>query len=80
MFCHIYSVHRHPELHGQLLGLLSIGFIQGLYALDAADGHTDHPVQVVNLLIQALLQYVHDQISGLLRAHGILPRQSAELR
>ena len=40
----------------QLLGLLSIGFIQGLYALDAADGHTDHPVQVVNLLIQALLQ------------------------
>lgn len=39
-----------------LLALLSIGFIQGLYALDAADGHTDHPIQVINLLVQALLQ------------------------
>ncbi|EKM59313.1 uncharacterized protein PHACADRAFT_249722 [Phanerochaete carnosa HHB-10118-sp] len=39
-----------------LLALLSIGFVQGLYALDAADGHTDHPIQVINLLVQALLQ------------------------
>ena len=30
----------------QLLALLGIGFLQGLYALDAADGNTDHPVQV----------------------------------
>ncbi|RDX53892.1 calcium activated cation channel [Lentinus brumalis] len=39
-----------------LLGLLAIGFLQGLYALDAADGQTDHPVKIMNSLIQALLQ------------------------
>ncbi|KAJ3556721.1 hypothetical protein NM688_g1867 [Phlebia brevispora] len=33
-----------------------LGFIQGMYALDAADGHTDYPHEVINLLIQALLQ------------------------
>ncbi|GJE84360.1 calcium activated cation channel [Phanerochaete sordida] len=48
-----------------LLALLSIGFIQGLYALDAADGHTDHPIQVINLLVQALLQAPnYDRWSG----------------
>ncbi|KAF7792876.1 hypothetical protein EIP86_003977 [Pleurotus ostreatoroseus] len=40
----------------QLLALLSVGFIQGMYALDAADGHADYPHEVINLLIQALLQ------------------------
>ncbi|KAI0692662.1 calcium activated cation channel [Cytidiella melzeri] len=39
-----------------LLALLGIGFLQGLYALDAADGSTEHPREVINLLIQALLQ------------------------
>ncbi|THG98320.1 hypothetical protein EW026_g3838 [Hermanssonia centrifuga] len=39
-----------------LLGILGVGFLQGLYALDAADGQTDHPSEVINLLIQALLQ------------------------
>ncbi|KAI0720322.1 calcium activated cation channel [Cerioporus squamosus] len=39
-----------------LLALLGIGFLQGLYALDAADGQTDHPVKILNGLIQALLQ------------------------
>ncbi|KAJ3484123.1 hypothetical protein NLI96_g5862 [Meripilus lineatus] len=39
-----------------LLALLGLGFLQGLYALDAADGQTDHPYDVVNLLVQALLQ------------------------
>lgn len=29
-----------------------------MYALDAADGHADYPHEVINLLIQALLQYV----------------------
>ncbi|KAI0772122.1 hypothetical protein BD413DRAFT_548533 [Trametes elegans] len=29
-----------------LLALLGIGFLQGLYALDAADGQTDHPTEV----------------------------------
>lgn len=33
--------------------------MQGLYALDAADGSTEHPLEVANLLIQALLQCVH---------------------
>jgi len=35
---------------------LGIGFAQSLYALDAADGQTDHAYTVVNRLIQALLQ------------------------
>jgi len=39
-----------------LLSILGIGFWQGLYALDAADGETDHGGKVVNALIQALLQ------------------------
>ncbi|RPD66965.1 calcium activated cation channel [Lentinus tigrinus ALCF2SS1-7] len=39
-----------------LLALLGIGFLQGLYALDAADGQTDHPTKILNVLIQALLQ------------------------
>ncbi|OCH94327.1 calcium activated cation channel [Obba rivulosa] len=39
-----------------LLALLGIGFLQGLYALDAADGQTDHPTTVIHALIQALLQ------------------------
>ncbi|KAI0774466.1 calcium activated cation channel [Fomes fomentarius] len=39
-----------------LLALLGIGFLQGLYALDAADGQTDNPTEILNVLIQALLQ------------------------
>ncbi|KAI0089070.1 calcium activated cation channel [Irpex rosettiformis] len=39
-----------------LLALLGIGFLQGLYALDAADGNTEPAQEVINLLIQALLQ------------------------
>ncbi|KAI0940130.1 hypothetical protein AcV5_001321 [Taiwanofungus camphoratus] len=39
-----------------LLGLLGIGFMQGLYALDAADGQADHPREVMHVLVQALLQ------------------------
>lgn len=34
-----------------------------MYALDAADGQTDYPHEVINLLIQALLQYVHHHLS-----------------
>ncbi|KZT71461.1 calcium activated cation channel [Daedalea quercina L-15889] len=48
-----------------LLALLGIGFLQGLYALDAADGHNDHPYEVVHVLIQALLQSPnYDMFSG----------------
>lgn len=39
-----------------LLSVLALGFTQGLYALDAADGSTDSPMAVVNVLVQALLQ------------------------
>ncbi|KAF8204720.1 calcium activated cation channel [Pholiota molesta] len=39
-----------------LLSVLAIGFAQGLYALDAADGSTDPPSSIMNVLLQALLQ------------------------
>ncbi|KAK7695378.1 hypothetical protein QCA50_000013 [Cerrena zonata] len=39
-----------------LLALMGIGFLQGLYALDAADGQTREAYEVVNVLVQALLQ------------------------
>jgi len=39
-----------------LLALLGIGFLQGLYALDAADGQSEKAYEVINVLIQALLQ------------------------
>ncbi|GLB34039.1 putative calcium activated cation channel [Lyophyllum shimeji] len=39
-----------------LLSVLAIGFFQGLFALDAADGATEDPSVVVHDLIQALLQ------------------------
>ncbi|KAJ1309032.1 hypothetical protein OPQ81_004713 [Rhizoctonia solani] len=39
-----------------LLSILGIGFAQGMYALDAADGVTDHGLTVINTLLQSLLQ------------------------
>ncbi|EMD37252.1 hypothetical protein CERSUDRAFT_105290 [Gelatoporia subvermispora B] len=39
-----------------LLAILGLGFTQGLYALDVADGQEDHQNEVVHLLVQALLQ------------------------
>ncbi|KAF8076642.1 calcium activated cation channel [Lyophyllum atratum] len=39
-----------------LLSVLAIGFAQGLFALDAADGSTEHPSVVIHQLVQALLQ------------------------
>ncbi|KAJ7241905.1 hypothetical protein B0H12DRAFT_1203933 [Mycena haematopus] len=39
-----------------LLSILSLGFGQGLYALDASDGTVESTGTIVNLLIQALLQ------------------------
>jgi len=35
---------------------LGIGFAQGLYALDAADGESESSIAVINILVQALLQ------------------------
>jgi hypothetical protein len=59
IFCCMYTSLYSPRVltpFSQLLALLGIGFLQGLYALDAADGTADHPREVINLLIQALLQ------------------------
>ncbi|KAF8812231.1 calcium activated cation channel [Phlegmacium glaucopus] len=39
-----------------LLSVLAVGFGQGLYALDAADGSTEPPSTVFHVLIQSLLQ------------------------
>ncbi|KAM6496066.1 hypothetical protein JOM56_008772 [Amanita muscaria] len=39
-----------------LLAVLSIGFYQGLFALDAADGTIDDSSEVIHALIQGLLQ------------------------
>ncbi|KIL00487.1 hypothetical protein PAXRUDRAFT_762456 [Paxillus rubicundulus Ve08.2h10] len=39
-----------------LLSLLGIGFLQGMYALDAADGESEHASTVINVLLQGLLQ------------------------
>ncbi|KIJ69974.1 hypothetical protein HYDPIDRAFT_104644 [Hydnomerulius pinastri MD-312] len=39
-----------------LLSVLGIGFLQGLYALDAADGESEHASTVINVLLQGLLQ------------------------
>lgn len=48
----------------KLLALLGIGFLQGLYALDAADGQTDDPTQVrgfqLNILLTRLIGAVLD--------------------
>ncbi|KAG0709856.1 hypothetical protein DFH29DRAFT_841605 [Suillus ampliporus] len=39
-----------------LLSVLGVGFWQGLYALDAADGSTDDASVVIHVLVQGLLQ------------------------
>ncbi|KAG2369676.1 hypothetical protein BDR07DRAFT_1388088 [Suillus spraguei] len=39
-----------------LLSVLGIGFLQGLYALDAADGSSEDPSVITNILLQGLLQ------------------------
>lgn len=48
-----------------LLSVLGIGFLQGLYALDAADGTSEGPSVVINVLVQGLLQSPnYDRFSG----------------
>ncbi|EPQ59899.1 hypothetical protein GLOTRDRAFT_35258 [Gloeophyllum trabeum ATCC 11539] len=39
-----------------LLSVLGLGFAQGLYALDMADGQIEHASTVVNVMVQSLLQ------------------------
>ncbi|KAG2155006.1 uncharacterized protein EDB93DRAFT_1080810 [Suillus bovinus] len=48
-----------------LLSVLGIGFLQGLYALDVADGSSEGPSLLVNVLVQGLLQSPnYDKFSG----------------
>jgi len=47
---------RESGIFFALLSVLAIGFGQALYALDAADGSTDPPSSVINVLVQSLLQ------------------------
>ncbi|KAI0053727.1 calcium activated cation channel [Auriscalpium vulgare] len=47
---------RESGIFFALLSVLGIGFLQGLYALDAADGQTESTGSVVHAMVQALLQ------------------------
>jgi hypothetical protein len=40
------------------LAVLAIGFAQGLYALNVADGEKENVTAIINVLVQALLQCV----------------------
>ncbi|KDQ29508.1 hypothetical protein PLEOSDRAFT_1103521 [Pleurotus ostreatus PC15] len=58
---------RESGIFFALLSVLGIGFAQGLYALDAADGAIEDPSAVARMLIQALLQQVspdYDRFTG----------------
>ncbi|KDQ64365.1 hypothetical protein JAAARDRAFT_144983 [Jaapia argillacea MUCL 33604] len=47
---------RESGIFFALLSVLGLGFAQGLYALDMADGESEHPHVVMNVMIQGLLQ------------------------
>lgn len=66
--------HNILTLAMQLLALLGIGFMQGLYALDAADGQAEHLHEVNSttcslrhLITHNMLQVVHVLIQALLQ-------------
>ncbi|ETW84143.1 receptor-activated Ca2+ cation channel [Heterobasidion irregulare TC 32-1] len=46
---------RESGIFFALLSVLGVGFLQGLYALDAADGQTESVMTVVNVMVQSLL-------------------------
>jgi len=48
-----------------LLSILGIGFLQGLYALDAADGQIESSTDVMHVMVQSLLQAPnYDKFAG----------------
>ncbi|TFY79326.1 hypothetical protein EWM64_g4688 [Hericium alpestre] len=47
---------RESGIFFALLSVLGVGFLQGLYALDAADGQVESTSEVMNVMVQALLQ------------------------
>ena len=46
---------RESGIFFALLSILGIGFLQGLWALDASDGVTESPIEVIHVMVQALL-------------------------
>ncbi|KZV77107.1 calcium activated cation channel [Peniophora sp. CONT] len=46
---------RESGIFFALLSILGIGFLQALYALDASDGVSESPIEVVHVMVQALL-------------------------
>jgi len=53
------------EFFFALLSILAIGFLQGLYALDAADGQLESSSVIVHVMVQSLLQSPdYDKFAG----------------
>ncbi|KAI9513256.1 calcium activated cation channel [Russula earlei] len=56
---------RESGIFFALLSILGLGFVQGLYALDAADGQVDSMTEVMHVMVQSLLQSPnYDMFSG----------------
>jgi len=56
---------RESGIFFALLSILGIGFLQGLYALDAADGQVESSVDVMHVMLQSLLQAPnYDKFAG----------------
>jgi len=56
---------RESGIFFSLLSILGIGFLQGLYALDAADGQVESSADVIHVMVQGLLQAPnYDKFSG----------------
>ncbi|KAH9002252.1 calcium activated cation channel [Lactarius hatsudake] len=56
---------RESGIFFALLSILAIGFLQGLYALDAADGQVESSSVVIHVMLQSLLQSPnYDKFAG----------------
>lgn len=56
---------RESGIFFALLSILAIGFLQGLYALDAADGQVESSSVIVHVMVQSLLQAPnYDKFAG----------------
>ncbi|KAF8272129.1 calcium activated cation channel [Lactarius quietus] len=56
---------RESGIFFALLSILAIGFLQGLYALDAADGQVENSSVIVHVMVQSLLQSPnYDKFAG----------------
>ncbi|KAI9467155.1 calcium activated cation channel [Lactarius psammicola] len=56
---------RESGIFFALLSILAIGFLQGLYALDAADGQLESSSVIIHVMVQSLLQSPdYDKFAG----------------